>query len=511
MTTAAAWSVALNGLDGAMVEVEVADGSGLPRTVLVGLPDAALSQAKDRVRAAVAGAGLAWPTGLVTINLSPANLPKAGTHYDLAIAAAALAVRNEEVREAVRRYVCLGELGLDGRVRRVPGILPALLAAAKAGFDKALVPTSQEAEAELVPGIEAWPIGHLLDLVEVLNGRPPLGKWPQAADQEPAREAHRHLDFRDVQGHAEGRWIMEVAAAGRHHVFLHGAPGVGKTMLASRLISILPPLDGEEAVEVSALHSLAGIDLSRGLLREPPYADPHHSSSLASIIGGGARMIRPGSVSLAHRGVLFLDEAPEFGARVLDALRTPLESGWVSIGRAHAQVRYPAHFQLVMAANPCPCGFAGVQGRECRCAPMVVRRYQERISGPIRDRLDIQHHMFPQQRTFLGRDGEQVEGSAAIAQRVLAARERQTRRLNETPWRTNSEVPGPWLRRQLPLPEDFTPLERALTRGTISIRGVDKVLRLAWTIADLAGEERISVSSLRVAMQLRLGEHLLAA
>ena len=218
MTTAAAWSVALNGLDGAMVEVEVADGSGLPRTVLVGLPDAALSQAKDRVRAAVAGAGLAWPTGLVTINLSPANLPKAGTHYDLAIAAAALAVRNEEVREAVRRYVCLGELGLDGRVRRVPGILPALLAAAKAGFDKALVPTSQEAEAELVPGIEAWPIGHLLDLVEVLNGRPPLGKWPQAADQEPAREAHRHLDFRDVQGHAEGRWIMEVAAAGRQYL-----------------------------------------------------------------------------------------------------------------------------------------------------------------------------------------------------------------------------------------------------------------------------------------------------
>lgn len=276
-------------------------------------------------------------------------------------------------------------------------------------------------------------------------------------------------------------------------------------MLAARLTSILPCLDGEEAVEVSALHSLAGMDLSGGLLIEPPYADPHHSSSPASIIGGGARLVRPGSISLAHRGVLFLDEAPEFGARILDALRTPLESGWITIGRAAVQVRYPARFQLVLAANPCPCGFHGVTGRECRCSPTAVRRYQERLSGPIMDRIDIRHHMLPQHRSFLGGAQEQPESSAGIAARVLEARERQAMRLRDTPWRTNGEVSGPWLRSHLPLPEDLSPLERALNRGLLSARGVDKVLRLAWSVTDLAGEDRISAASLRVAMQLRQG------
>ena len=505
MSTASAWSVALNGIEGAMVEVEVAEGGGLPRTVLVGLPDAALSQAKERVRAAVTGAELPWPNGLVTINLSPANLPKTGTHYDLAIATAALAAIDKVPKEAARNHVCLGELGLDGRVRRVPGILPALLAAVRSGFDKAIVPASQEAEASLVPGVTVWAIGHLKDLVAVLNGEPPLGGWEPPGDEDVASRQRPPLDFREVRGHLEGRWVMEVAAAGRHHVFLHGAPGVGKTMLASRLTSILPPLDGEEAVEVSALHSLAGMDLSGGLLIDPPYADPHHSSSPASIIGGGMRLVRPGSISLAHRGVLFLDEAPEFGTRVLDALRTPLESGWISIGRAVIQVRYPARFQLVLAANPCPCGFHGVTGRECRCSPMVVRRYQERLSGPIMDRIDIRHHMLPQSRSFLGDSLEQPESSAEIATRVLMARERQARRLQSTPWRTNGEVAGPWLRSHLPLPEDLSPLEKALNRGLLSARGVDKVLRLAWTVADLAGEDRISAASLRVAMQLRQG------
>jgi len=339
----------------------------------------------------------------------------------------------------------------------------------------------------------------------VPNGDPPLGGWEAPAEEDASPGQRPTLDFRDVRGHLDGRWAMEVAAAGRHHVFLHGAPGVGKTMLAARLTSILPSLDGEEAVEVSALHSLAGMDLSQGLLTEPPYVDPHHSSSPASIIGGGVRLVRPGSISLAHRGVLFLDEAPEFGARILDALRTPLESGWVTIGRAAIQVRYPARFQLVLAANPCPCGFHGVAGRECRCSSTAVRRYQERLSGPVMDRIDIRHHMLPQSRSFLESALEQSESSVEIAARVLQARDRQAQRLRNTPWRTNGEVAGPWLRSQLPLPKDLTPLERALNRGLLSARGVDKVLRLAWTIADLAEEDQISAASLRVAMQLRQG------
>ena len=298
---------------------------------------------------------------------------------------------------------------------------------------------------------------------------------------------------------------MEVAAAGRHHVFLHGAPGVGKTMLASRLPGILPPLDGDEAVEVSALHSLAGEDLSSGLLLRPPYADPHHSSTAAAIIGGGARMVRPGAISLAHRGVLFLDEAPEFGARVLDSLRTPLESGWVTIGRASGQVRYPASFQLVLAANPCPCGFSGVNGKECTCAPLTVRRYQERLSGPVMDRIDIRHHMLPVRQSLVVTPGSSPESSSSIADRVAEARARQRRRLTGTPWRTNGEVPGPHLRRELPLPVEISPLEKALARGQLSARGVDKVLRLAWTVADLAEEDRISINSLRIAMSMRLG------
>ncbi|MDO5068323.1 MAG: YifB family Mg chelatase-like AAA ATPase [Propionibacteriaceae bacterium] len=504
MMTASAWSVALIGIDGEPVEVEVAKGGGLPRIALVGLPDAALTQAKERVRAAVLGAGLEWHSGLVTINLTPANLPKAGTHYDLAIAAAQLTVTGQLPPTATRGQVFWGELGLDGRVRRVPGILPALLAAFRAGFEVAYVPASQAAEAALVPGIRAIPLNSLQELCAMLRGQ--LDTPQQQVTTPTPEEPEAPLkDFRDVHGHIDGRWAMEVAAAGRHHVFLHGAPGVGKTMLASRLPSILPSLDGDEAVEVSALHSLAGEDLSSGLLLRPPYADPHHSSTAAAIIGGGARTVRPGAISLAHKGVLFLDEAPEFGSRVLDSLRTPLESGWVTIGRAAGQVRYPASFQLVLAANPCPCGFSGVTGKECTCAPLTVRRYQERLSGPVMDRIDIRHHMLPVRQSIVVTPESSPESSAAIAERVAAARQRQRHRLQGTPWRTNGEVPGPHLRRELPLPIDVSPLEKALARGQLSARGVDKVLRLAWTVADLAGEERISSNSLRVAMSMRLG------
>lgn len=498
MTTASAWSVALIGMQGTMVEVEAAIGAGLPRTVLVGLPDAALYEARDRCRAAVAGAGLAWPAQLLTINLTPASLPKAGSHYDLAIVAAVLAAAGVVPRTLASRSVLVGELGLDGRVRPVRGVLPALLAARAAGVGTAVVPSNQVAEARLVDGVTIWGVACLDDLVEVLHGRPVLGSVAPPAEPEPV--AGPFTDLSDVRGQPEGCWAVEVAAAGAHHLFLHGAPGVGKSMLAERLPGLLPELADDHALEVSALHSLAGDALIEGLIRRPPFANPHHNASIAALVGGGARVARPGAISLAHRGVLFLDEAPEFSGRSLEALRTPLETGEVLIARASSQVRYPARFQLVMAANPCPCGLAGVAGSACTCTPMNVRRYNERLSGPVLDRIDIHHRLLPNLRVMA--ETTAGEPSAVVAQRVRSARERQRRRLAGTPWTTNGEVPGFHLRKLAP-PEGLTLVDDAVRTGRLSGRGVDKVMRIAWTLADLAGRDRVLRGDVAGALGLR--------
>lgn len=504
MTTARAYSVALSGVDGAIVEVEAAIGGGLPRMVIVGLADAALGEARERCRAAVNSQGLGWPAQLVTVNLSPATLPKAGSHFDLAIVSSVSAAGERFDKSVLDGLVLLGELGLDGRVRAVRGLLPALLAAVSNGFSAAVVPACQVAEARLVEGLTVWGVADLLDLVAVLTGNPPNHPEPPAKER-PVEPDQR--DLIDVVGQLEAKWALEVAAAGRHHIFLHGPPGVGKTLLAERLPGILPDLEQSESLEVSAIHSLAGLPLD-GLLRRPPYADPHHSASLASVVGGGARMALPGSISRAHRGVLFLDEAPEFPPRVLEALRVPLESGRVVLGRAMVHAVYPASFQLVLAANPCPCGNAGVRGAECVCPPMSVRRYAERISGPILDRIDIHHHLSPMSRAYLKAATGSGESTAQVAGRVAAARDRQTHRLGRYGWRTNGEVPGPALRRVLPLPIGVELLDEAVSRGRLSARGIDKVLRISWTVADLAGAERPGRDHLHTALAMRRGEQL---
>jgi len=315
-------------------------------------------------------------------------------------------------------------------------------------------------------------------------------------------------DLADLLGQPEARWAAEVAAAGGHHMFLHGAPGVGKTMLAMRLPGLLPDLSMPEALEVSAIHSLAGEDLNGGLIRRPPFASPHHNATVAAMVGGGSRLARPGAISMAHRGVLFLDEAPELGAQVLEALRTPMEAGYVSIARSHGVVRYPSQFQLVLAANPCPCGFSEVVGAQCRCAPSAIRRYNARLSGPMLDRIDIHQRMASVPRVLAKADIS-AEPSVVVADRVAEARARSQARLAGTGWRRNAEVPGHIARAGIP-DAGLVLVEKRVLRGQMSSRGVDKVARLAWTLADLAGRGHVTVDDVAQAMTLNQDEWMAA-
>jgi len=409
--------------------------------------------------------------------------------------------------EEIRRTALLGELGLDGRVRPVRGVLPATLAAQQAGFTQVIVPLRQAGEARLVAGIDVIGTASITQLVAFLRGEPmPLVDPIEVMGDPAGKHAKRRLDLTDVVGQVEAKWACEVAAAGRHHMLFHGPPGVGKTMLAERVPGLLPDLDVHDSLEVSAVHSLAGFNLADELITRPPYSDPHHSASVASIVGGGQRMAKPGAISCAHKGVLFLDEAPEFQPTVLEALRTPLESGMITLGRSELHARYPARFQLILAANPCPCGQAATPGGLCQCSPMVVRRYAEKISGPIRDRIDINQAFLPLRKAYLKATLQRVESSAVVAERVLEARDRQRRRLAGSGWLTNGEVAGTYLRRYLPLPDDLQTVDEAVDRGRLSARGVDKVLRLAWTAADLAGRDKPGRDELAIALAMRRGE-----
>lgn len=513
MSMGRARAVVLVGMTGHLIEVEADIGQSLPAFVLLGLPDAALRESQDRIRSAAKNAGLPLPRRRLTVNLFPASLPKSGSGLDLAILASAWAADGH--LRGTDQVVFLAELSLDGRLRPVKGVLPAVASAAQAGVQTVVVAAENAAEAALVPGVEVLAADHAKQVALAYRApsarnasdteTDPMVRVTRSAEPEGHKHHPAHKDLAEVRGQYEARFAVEVAAAGGHHMLLLGAPGAGKTMLAERMPSVLPRLDDEAAMEATAIASITSrTEPVTQLCRDAPYEAPHHSASAAAIVGGGSRIPVPGAVTRAHRGVLFLDEAPEFPRRVLDSLRQPLETGTICLQRAAGQVTYPARFQLVMAANPCPCGLNVGSGAACTCSVAERRRYISRLSGPLMDRMDLQVHVERPRSAALAL-AEPGESSAEVLKRVVTARQLQHERLAPYGLRMNSETPMALLSRELKLPAAATgPLDQALDRAAISLRGYQRVLRLAWTLADLGDKDRPDQDDVDAAMQLRL-------
>ena len=519
MAVATARTISLQGATGYLIDVQVDLSQGVVKTAMVGRPDASISEGRDRCRAAVSNSGFDWPaTRRVTILLSPADLPKRGPHFDLAIAVATLSASGIVPVRALDGVVFIGELTLDGRLRSVPGVLPMTMAAVSRGINCVVVPEPQADEAAMVPGMTVIAARSLAQVVAVLCG----DEVPVAPPVEPlsggpllswrGEERIKDLDMADVLGMADARYALEVAAAGGHHLMLSGPKGSGKTTLAERIPGLLPDLSLEESLELSAIYSLAGcLPSGQTMITRPPFLAPHHSASRASLLGGGTGRVRPGEVSRAHTGTLFLDEFPLFHSDIIEALRQPLESGEITIARGEETATFPARSMFVVACNPCPCGDYHPTNRDnrCTCAEVKRREYRKKISGPIADRIDITRHIEPVRAHEAHDPLARPEPSEPIRRRVTAARMRQAERYAGTPWRLNADASGPALRERWPLTDDA---DRHLTdrvhAGELTRRGATRVHRLAWTVSDLSAIPRPGVHELDVALRLRTGEPL---
>ena len=491
--------VTVLGVGGHLVTVEAHVGRGLPSLTLTGLPGAAVRDARDRIRPAVEACGFQWPLRRTVVNLSPGNLRKEGPGLDLPVAVSVLRATAQVPAVAVAGWAFAGELSLRGELVATPGVLSVAIAAARAGLGGVVVPAANALEAAQVEGLRVIAAGTLTEVVACLRGTMEAPSIPVVS----ASDAPTEVDLTEVRGQAPARRALEVAAAGGHNLFMVGSPGAGKTMLARRFATILPALSREEALEASQLHSVAGLLTGRGILSDPPFRAPHHSISTAGLLGGGSGLLRPGEVSLASHGVLFLDELTEFRRDAVESLRQPLEDGRVVITRAGGSVEYPARFTLIAAANPCPCGFAGDTRRVCSCDGYRAERYRAKLSGPLLDRIDIRLTV-PRltKGELLGQDWG--EPSTRVRERVQAARERQRDRYAQLGVRCNAHLPGPAIRRHVRLDAAAEEvLSKAVESMALTGRGFDRALKVARTVADLSGDERVQAPHLLEALSYR--------